>query len=132
MIALDTNVLARLGMVADDRRQSEAAATLIDSGGAFFVPLTVTLELEWILRGVYCIDRRKISVGLHGLIAVRNLHFEQEAAVLAALQLYDEGFDFSDALHHASSAGCASFATFDDSFFKRAAARGLVPSVELS
>jgi len=46
VISLDTNVLARLGMAANDRRQSEAAAALIDSGGVFFVPLTVTLELE--------------------------------------------------------------------------------------
>jgi len=84
-----------------------------------------------VLRGVYRIGRTKISAGLHGLIAVRNLHFEQEAAVLAALPLYEDGFDFTDALHHASSAGCTTFATFDDSFFKLAAARGLAPPVEL-
>lgn len=52
MNAIDTNVLVRL-LVADDMTQAQQAAALIDSGQAFFVPITVVLELEWILRGFY-------------------------------------------------------------------------------
>jgi predicted nucleic-acid-binding protein len=40
MIALDTNVLARL-VTNDDKAQALEAAALIDSGVALFIPTTV-------------------------------------------------------------------------------------------
>ena len=49
-VALDTNVLVRL-LVNDDPAQAEQAAALIDASAACFVPITVALELEWVLRG---------------------------------------------------------------------------------
>ena len=52
MIALDTNVLVRL-VTGDDAAQAKRAAARIDTGDAFFVSLTVALELEWVLRGAY-------------------------------------------------------------------------------
>ena len=52
MIALDTNVLVRL-VTGDDATQAKRAAARIDTGDAFFVSLTVALELEWVLRGAY-------------------------------------------------------------------------------
>jgi predicted nucleic-acid-binding protein len=48
-VALDTNVLVRL-LVNDE---AEQAAELIDASAAYFVPITVALELEWVLRGAY-------------------------------------------------------------------------------
>ncbi len=56
MIGLDTNVLARYVVAeqgADDAtpRQRQAARPLIESGQALFLPKTVALELEWVLRG---------------------------------------------------------------------------------
>ena len=51
-VALDTNVLVRL-LVNDDPAQAEQAAALIDASAACFVPITVALELEWVLRGAY-------------------------------------------------------------------------------
>lgn len=53
MPALDTNVLVRY-IVQDDAAQLAAAKRLISrfvtEGAALFVPLTVVLELEWVLR----------------------------------------------------------------------------------
>ena len=53
MAALDTNVLVRF-LVQDDARQGAAASRLIrsgvEAGGTLFVPVTVVLELEWVLR----------------------------------------------------------------------------------
>ncbi|KAB2944396.1 MAG: twitching motility protein PilT, partial [Burkholderiaceae bacterium] len=53
MPALDTNVLVRY-VVEDDAKQLAAARRLIrrciNEGRALFVPVTVTLELEWVLR----------------------------------------------------------------------------------
>ena len=59
MLALDTNILARYyysGPADDDPQtglQREAARRIIEGGSALFVPKTVLLELEWVLRGVY-------------------------------------------------------------------------------
>lgn len=130
MIALDTNVLARL-VTKDDPKQARAAAELIDDGEACFVPLTVALELEWVLRGVYELAPDKVAESFNALLGVRNLHFEREAAVLEAVRLLADGFDFADALHHAATGSCESFRTFDRKLLARAARLGLTPPVQL-
>lgn len=92
MIALDTNVLARL-ITRDDLKEAKTAAELIDAGDAFFVPLTVVLELEWVLRWVYKIEPNAMVQSFGALLSVRNLHFERQGLVLEALRLQAEGFD---------------------------------------
>ena len=49
-VALDTNLLVRL-LTNDDPEQARCVADLIDASSACFVPITVVLELEWVLRG---------------------------------------------------------------------------------
>lgn len=58
MIGLDTNVLARYFVEEADadvatQRQREAARDLLESGQNLFLPKSVALELEWVLRGYY-------------------------------------------------------------------------------
>ena len=58
MIGLDTNVLARYFVEEDSAdtataAQRQAARQLIESGQDLFLPKTVSLELEWVLRGYY-------------------------------------------------------------------------------
>jgi len=60
MIALDTNVLARL-VTRDDPQQARAAAALIDEGETCFVPLPVAIELERVLRGVYVLAPDEVA-----------------------------------------------------------------------
>jgi hypothetical protein len=67
-VALDTNVLVRL-LVNDDPAQAEQAATLIDASAACFVPITVALELEWVLRGGYKLPREAVISVFEGLLA---------------------------------------------------------------
>lgn len=51
MIALGTNVLARF-LLADDEVQHDIARRLIeDETRTYWVPVTVVLELSWVLRG---------------------------------------------------------------------------------
>ena len=56
MPSIDTNVLVRL-LAADDAKQAAQARALMHSatqvGESLFVPLTVVLELEWVLRSRY-------------------------------------------------------------------------------
>ncbi len=58
MIAVDTNVLARF-ITNDDAAQAKRARRLIEAGPVF-VAKTVLLELEWVPRGAYGLDRSTI------------------------------------------------------------------------
>jgi len=128
MIALDTNILARL-VTNDDPVQARQSAALIDTGNALFVPLTVMLELEWVLRGAYALDRPDILRSFEALLSVRNINFERQSDIQLALQYYQLGFDFADALHHAGTSGCKALATFDQKFKKLATKAKLKPPV---
>ena len=78
---------------------SEQAAALIDSSAACFVPITVLLELEWLLRGAYKLPREAVIAAFEGLLAIRHLHLDQDDCVRQALEPHREGMDFAYALH---------------------------------
>ena len=128
-IALDTNLLVRL-LTNDDPAQARQVADLIDTSAACFVPFTVVLELEWVLRGAYQLSREAITHALRGLIAIRHLHLEQEEQVLQALEAYGQGLDFADALHLLRSEGCAALVSFDRAFVRKAGELELTPAVQ--
>jgi predicted nucleic-acid-binding protein len=133
MKALDTNVLARFFVDdADDAqssRQRPAAVAALSQRS--FVSVTVLLEFEWILRGFYELPASEISVVLRALASIEHVTLEDRDAVLMALDAFDKGLDFADALHLARSARASRFATFDRRLAKRANGLGLVPMVEL-
>lgn len=135
MIALDTNVLARYYVVSSDapsQKQSASAKKLLESGKSLFVSKTVVLELEWVLRGYYKSPPEDVLTVLTHLLALPNLDMEDRVAVELAAAALQDGFDFADALHHASSRHCTRLATFDDKqFARRASAKGWKPPVKL-
>ncbi len=135
MIALDTNVLARYYVASSDapsQKQSAAAKKLLESGKSLFVSKTVVLELEWVLRGYYKSPIDDVFTVLTHLLSLPNLDMEDRVAVELAVAALSDGFDFADALHHASSRHCTSLATFDDKkFARRASAKGWKPPVKL-
>ena len=128
-VALDTNLLVRL-LTNDDPQQARRVAELIDASSACFVPITVVLELEWVLRGAYQLPREAILHALRGLIAIRQLHLEQEEQVLQALDAYAQGLDFADALHRLRSEGCAALVSLDRALVSRAGELSLSPPVQ--
>jgi predicted nucleic-acid-binding protein len=128
--ALDTNVLVRY-VVRDDGAQLAAARQLIarciDEGHSLFVPATVVLELEWVLRSSIGCSRDDVIQVLSNLFSAAELTFESERALEVALQLYREGpADFADCVHVAlaAQAGEQPLWTFD-----RRAAR--IPGAQL-
>lgn len=133
MIGLDTNVLARYYVASADaptQRQSALARHLIESGKRLFVSKSVLLELEWVLRGYYKCPPTEVLAVLRHLQTLPNVEFEDRLGVDAAIGALAEGFDFADALHHASYRQCTQVATFDDrKFARRAAGRGWTPPV---
>ncbi len=119
MPALDTNVLVRY-VVQDDETQLAAARRLIRKcvadGRPLFVPVTVALELEWVLRSNFGYAKDEVMEVMSSLFSAAELTFESERALEVALQLYREGSaDFADCLHIAlvAQAGEMSLWTFD-------------------
>lgn len=119
MPALDTNVLVRY-VVQDDSTQLAAARRLIErclvEGTSIFVPVTVVLELEWVLRASFGYAKDDVLLVLSNLFSAAELTFESERALEVALQLYREGSaDFADCLNVAlaAQAGEQPLWTFD-------------------
>jgi predicted nucleic-acid-binding protein len=103
MPALDTNVLVRY-VVQDDVAQLTAAKRLISrcvgEGLTLFVPVTVVLELEWVLRSSFGFEKDDVLLTLSSLFSAAELAFESERAIEIALQLFRKGSaDFADCLH---------------------------------
>lgn len=110
MPTLDTNVLVRL-LVGDDADQArvagESVARAIRDSTPLFVPLTVLLELEWVLRVSYGYAKTEVLATFSALLEARELEFQDEGAVERALHLYRVGgADFAECLH----LGCAAAA----------------------
>jgi len=117
VIALDTNVIVRI-VTADDPGQLRAATAVFETED-LWVCKTVLLETEWVLRYTYELSRSAIREIFRKLLGYPRLQVEDRSAVLWALNLYDQGVDFADALHLASSGDADRFATFDRPLAKR-------------
>lgn len=118
MIALDTNLLVRY-LLNDDEAQAEAAEAVLSGGEVCLVPITVWLELVWVLECYDC-QRQAIAKALRHLMGLPNLQPGDSLALLRALNWFESGMDFADALHLASSSSVESFVTFDQPLIKRA------------
>lgn len=129
MIALDTNILARY-LLNDSPAQARLAEQLLSGPQTCTAPLTVLLELVWVLESCDC-ERKDIVQALSQLCGLEHFTPPQPEALLAALQWYATGFDFADALHLAQSADASTFQTFDKAFAKTAAKVDTQPAVKL-
>jgi predicted nucleic-acid-binding protein len=131
--ALDTNVLARF--FVDDADDAQAAkqrpAAVAALSERSFISVTVLLELEWVLRGFYELPARDVLHVLRALASIEHITLEDRDAVLVAVDAFDKGIDFADALHMARSSRASGFATFDKRLARRAKGLALMPPVEL-
>ena len=133
MRALDTNVLARF--FVDDADDAQAArqrpAAIAALAERSYVSVTALLELEWVMRGFYELPARDVSRVLRALASIEHITLEDRDAVLVAVDAFDGGLDFADALHLARCSRASGFATFDQRLAKRAKVLALTPPVEL-
>jgi|SRR5579871_416934 len=112
MTTVDTNVLLRI-IVGDDERQAARASACLDKQDQIFVPKTVLLEAEWVLRGTYHLRRADILLAFRLFLDVKNVEAEDGSAVAQALRWYEHGMDFADSLHLASGGPEYEFVTLD-------------------
>ena len=129
MPALDTNVLVRY-IVQDDLAQLAAARRLIQRCVSeqltLFVPVTVTLELEWVLRSSFEFTKEETIRALSDLFSAAELSLESERALEVALDVYRvKTADFADCMHIAlaAQAGEQPLWTFDKNAAKVFAAQ---------
>jgi predicted nucleic-acid-binding protein len=115
--AVDTNVLVR-ALVQDDAAQGRRAQACL-SAQPVYIPVTVILELEWVLRSRYGYSPKAIADAMEKLAILENAVVSEQAAIVAAARKMRQGWDFADALHHALAAGCDDFATFDTALSRR-------------
>lgn len=118
MRAIDTNVLVR-AIVNDDTAQSARAIALLTEHD-IYIPVTVVLELEWVLRSRYAFAPKVIAQAIAKITSLGNVVVGERAAVLSAATRAAQGWDFADALHLALCEGCEDFTTLDADLFKRA------------
>lgn len=133
MRALDTNVLARFFVDdADDSQATKQRPAAVEAlAERAFVSVTVLLEFEWVMRGFYGLPTKDIARVMRALASIEHVTLEDRDAVLVAVDAFDKGLDFADALHLARSLRVTGFATFDRRLAKRATALALAPTVEL-
>jgi predicted nucleic-acid-binding protein len=117
MKAIDTNIVLRF-LTADGDRQYALATECISTG--VFVPHSVLIETEWVLRSGYGWDVQRINVALADLIAMDCIEVDQVDALHWALDRYRQGADWADMLHLVASTGHTAFSTFDRGLAKEA------------
>ena len=81
MRAIDTNVLVR-AIVNDDTAQSTGAVALLTEND-IFIPVTVMLELEWVLRFRYAFAPKVIAQAIAKITALGNVVVGEQDAVLS-------------------------------------------------
>jgi predicted nucleic acid-binding protein len=122
MLAIDTNVIVRY-LTGDDPKQSARARKLIETG-EIFVPTTVLLETEWVLRSIYDFDARRLADALIAFAGLPGVTLQNPPLTARALEWARQGMDFADALHLAAADGCEAFMSFDEGFLKAATKLG--------
>src|SRR3546814_6573228 len=73
------------GVVEDDAAQSRRIAERLRLAArrveTIFVPMTVMLELEWVLRSRYAFAKTDVLLAMNALLETRELEFQAEPAV---------------------------------------------------
>jgi predicted nucleic-acid-binding protein len=114
MLAVDTNVLVRIGAEDDLPQLSEIMHVMKDE--TLWVGVTVLLEAEWVLRSAMGYRKERFLRFVEELLASEQFEIEDEAAVVYAIDLCGEGADFADALHFARRPNKCQLITFDKHF----------------
>ena len=125
MISVDTSLLARF-LLKDDSAQHRRAVAVLKSDEEVFIPITVLLELAWVLR-IRDSTREEILASLRGILALPRVKSQHEEAVRIALGWIEAGMDIADAFHLALSGKASRFLTLDAALARRAGKLGTQP-----
>ena len=125
MHAIDTDIVVR-ALVGDDPAQAAKARAVIGQTPVF-VPRTVVLEAEWVLRGMYDLPVQQVVAALRAFAGLPGVVVEDAGLVAKAMDWAEAGMDFADAMHLAACAECEGFLTFDKRLARSGARLGGLP-----
>ena len=117
MIAIDTNIIVRF-ITKDDELQYQQSLVLFKNKNIFIAD-TVILETEWVLRFAYKFKPLEICQAFRKVFGLPNVYLTNEKLILQVIEWHENGIDFADAFHLASSNHCLEFYTFDEKFIKK-------------
>lgn len=129
MIVLDTD-LWLCYLLNDDAALARRVQQLLEASPLVTLTPTILLELVWVLECSDC-TRTEILAALRHILGLGNMRLPNEAAFFRAVQWFEQGLDFADALHLALSPTTASFMTFDKDFVNKAKRAEAFPTVAL-
>ena len=119
MIAIDTNIIIRF-LTRDDEDQYQKSYQIFATSKSIFIPTTVILETEWVLRFSYKLSSERIVFALSNLLGLENIVSENKERIIIALQWHEQGMDFADALHLSFSLHTQAFLSFDKKMMNKA------------
>lgn len=131
MIAVDTNILVRYA-VKDNPAQTRAATDFLRNNPCHVLK-TALLELAWVLSSPsgYNLSREVVVARLRHILGLSTVEAEDAVAVAQAIDWYERGMDFADALHLASSSHLRGLATMDRRLSTKAAQIGCAENIVL-
>ena len=118
MISVDTNIIIRL-LTRDDETQFRKVYRLFEAED-IFIPDTVIMESEWVLRFAYEFDPGQVSDALTRLFGLPNVHLSSPQRIAQAIEWHRRGLDFANALHLSHSQEQHRLVTFDKKFIAQA------------
>jgi predicted nucleic-acid-binding protein len=118
MLAIDTNIVIRF-LTRDHETLAQRALEILGNSDVF-VPVTVILEAEWVLRDAYEMPRDEVIRELKRFCGLERVTVASADAVKRALDFAERGLDVADALHLAQAAECEAFVTLDRPLARKA------------
>ncbi len=110
-------------MLNDSLVQADLAEKIRHGCEACTAPITVFLELVWVLESCDC-EQAEIAKSIRLLCGLDNFKPQHLDALAYALHWYEGGMDFGDALHLAMRTKETGFRTLDKVFMKKASEVG--------
>lgn len=120
MIAIDTTILVRL-LTRDDEKQYQQSYRSIKEN-PIYIPDTVILETEWVLRLAYELKPNEICQAFKMTFGLANVTLANAQLIAKAkvIHWHENGMDFADAMHLAYCQTQTEMKTFDSRFIKNA------------
>jgi predicted nucleic-acid-binding protein len=103
-------LLVTLILTQDDEQQYNKSLKLFQEQD-IFIPDTVILETEWVLRFAYDFKPDEICQAFRSLLGLPNVQVTNASLMAQVLQWHENGLDFADALHLAQSQNCSAIYT---------------------
>lgn len=129
MVTLDTNILARF-LLQDDPNQSPLTGYLL-SNYPCYIPITMVLELAWVLKSKN-FSKQDIITQILEVLRLPNAFPQYQSHAEQALLWANDGMDIADAIHLmiAMQENQLPVTTFDKDFIRKSIKNSEVTNCE--